>query len=162
MNTRDARAVDVVGLIDGVLGELESLCRQRCVSVEFIGRGCEQPIKARRERLRQLFRELLVHVIHTLTPNDNLEVLLRPVHASLLVCIRDRLDAAVSDLHGDAFPSSGGTNQTGLCCEDRSGKLAECRAIVAEHDGEMWAWKTLAGGTVICFELPIRDTAATE
>lgn len=162
MNTGDVRAVNVVRLIDGVLGELESLCRQRCVSVEFIGRGCEQHIKACHEGLTRLLRGLLVHVIHTATPNASVEILLRRVHASLLVCIRDRLDASASNLHGAAFPSLDGANQTGFCCEDTEGKLTECRDIVAEHDGEMWAWKTLAGGTVICFELPIRGAAATE
>lgn len=148
------QAVDVVALIDGVLDELEPLCREWCVSVEFVGRGVEQAAAGRFDELERLFRLLLEPIIEKAAPGGHVEILLRRVHASLLVCLRDQVGDAARD--SQAAGPSDRSDEPGFCCQEPVCKLTECREIVAGHGGELWAWKTLRGGTVVCFDLPIQ------
>jgi signal transduction histidine kinase len=157
------RPTDLTAILGVVVDEFSAMAAERGLRLELFEPDFEATVPVDRDRMRQLFRNLVSNAIKYSPPGAGpVEIRLLKDGGSLYVLVRDHgvgIPEAERETVFDKFAQS---SQTKSAAGGTGLGLSICREIVAGHGGRLWVEPAPGGGSTFLCELPLEHAPAPE
>jgi signal transduction histidine kinase len=155
------RPTDLTAILGVVVDEFSAMAAERNLRLELFEPDFETTIPVDRDRMRQVFRNLVSNALKYSPPGaGSVEIRVAKEGAALRVTVRDHgvgIPEAERETVFDKFAQSSQTKSsaggTGL-------GLSICREIIAGHGGRLWVEAAAGGGSVFLCDLPLERSAS--
>jgi signal transduction histidine kinase len=146
------RPQEVEGLVDDVIRMMLPIATERTLRIERRLAGALPPVDCDRERILQVFSNLIGNAIRFTPSGGSITVMAEPVGQTVRFCVADT---------GSGFPAEALPHlfdrywQTGRSTRSSAGLgLYIVKGIVEAHGGGVWAENAPLGGATFCFTIP--------